>query len=99
MISLVYFIHSFMALQPFVGPWSLLRFRNLFHTDGRTPVARPLPTQRTTQIFMPRMGFEPTIPVFERAKTVHGLDRAATRDNYTTEIETDQQTSLTAEAP
>jgi hypothetical protein len=23
------------------------------------------------------MGFEPTIPVFERAKTVHDLDRAA----------------------
>jgi hypothetical protein len=23
------------------------------------------------------MGFEPTIPVFERAKTVHALDRAA----------------------
>jgi hypothetical protein len=27
---------------------------------------------------MPRFGFEPTIPVFERAKTVHALDRAAT---------------------
>jgi hypothetical protein len=27
---------------------------------------------------MPRVGFEPTIPVFERAKTVHALDRAAT---------------------
>jgi hypothetical protein len=26
---------------------------------------------------MPRMGFEPTIPVFEREKTVHALDRAA----------------------
>jgi hypothetical protein len=24
------------------------------------------------------MGFEPTIPAFERAKTVHALDRAAT---------------------
>jgi hypothetical protein len=24
------------------------------------------------------MGFEPTIPVFERAKTVHALDRVAT---------------------
>jgi hypothetical protein len=24
------------------------------------------------------MGFEPTIPVFERAKTVHAVDRAAT---------------------
>jgi hypothetical protein len=27
---------------------------------------------------MPRVGFEPLIPVFERAKTVHALDRAAT---------------------
>jgi hypothetical protein len=27
---------------------------------------------------MPSMGFEPTISVLERAKTVHALDRAAT---------------------
>jgi hypothetical protein len=27
---------------------------------------------------MTRVGFKPTIPVFERAKTVHALDRAAT---------------------
>jgi hypothetical protein len=27
---------------------------------------------------MPRVEFEPTTPVFERAKTVHALDRAAT---------------------
>jgi uncharacterized membrane protein len=27
---------------------------------------------------MPQAGFEPTIPVFERAKTVHALDGAAT---------------------
>jgi hypothetical protein len=26
---------------------------------------------------MPREGFEPTIPVFERANTVHALDRSA----------------------
>jgi hypothetical protein len=26
---------------------------------------------------MPQVGFEPTIPVFERAKTIHTLDRAA----------------------
>jgi hypothetical protein len=26
---------------------------------------------------MPRVGFESVIPVFERAKTVHALDRAA----------------------
>jgi hypothetical protein len=27
---------------------------------------------------MPRLGFEPTIAVIERAKTVHALDRAVT---------------------
>jgi hypothetical protein len=27
---------------------------------------------------MPRVGFDPTIAVFKRAKTVHALDRAAT---------------------
>jgi hypothetical protein len=27
---------------------------------------------------MPRVGFKPIIPVFERAKTVHALDRLAT---------------------
>jgi hypothetical protein len=27
---------------------------------------------------MPRMGFEPMTPVFERAKKVHALNRAAT---------------------
>jgi hypothetical protein len=32
----------------------------------------------STQTFMPRVGFELTIPVFERAKTVHTLDREAT---------------------
>jgi hypothetical protein len=51
---------------------------------GDQPVSRPLPTYKTTQTekptqtSMPRVGFELTIPVFERAKTVHALDRAAT---------------------
>jgi hypothetical protein len=27
---------------------------------------------------MPLVGFEPTIPVFERVKTVHAFDRMAT---------------------
>jgi hypothetical protein len=52
---------------------------------GDQPVARPPHAHRTaqtqnkhTQTYMPQVGFEPTIPVFERAKTVHALDRAAT---------------------
>jgi hypothetical protein len=63
----------------------------ILYTVGRTPwtgdqpTARPLPTHRTTQTqnkrtqtFMHWLGFDPTIPVFKRAKTVHTLDRTAT---------------------
>jgi hypothetical protein len=69
------------------GPWPLFQFLNLY-TVGRTswdqPVSRPLPTHRTTQTqskrtqtSMPRLEFEPMIPVFERMITVDALDRAA----------------------
>jgi hypothetical protein len=79
-----------MALQPIFWTLATFQFFDLY-TLGRTPwtgdqpVATPLPTHRTTQTqnkrthtSMPLVGFEPTIPVFERAKTVHVLDRAAT---------------------
>jgi hypothetical protein len=61
-------------------------------TDRRTPwtsdqlVAGPLPKHRTHthtinryiyQTSMPFVEFEPTIPAYERAKTVHALDRSA----------------------
>jgi hypothetical protein len=53
--------------------------------DGDQPVARPIHAHRTTQTqdkrtqtSMPRVGFEHTIPAFERAKRVHDIDRAAT---------------------
>jgi hypothetical protein len=78
-----------MALQPF-APWPLFQFPNIY-TVANTPwtcdqpVARPLSAHRTTytqnertQTCMLLVGFEPTISVFERAKTVHALDRAAT---------------------
>jgi hypothetical protein len=77
-----------MVLQPL---WTLAAFQFLnLYAVGRTtwtgdqPVARPLPTYRTTetqnkrtQTSMPRDGFEPTVPAFEREKTVHALDGAA----------------------
>jgi hypothetical protein len=86
------FVYSFLSLW-FYSPSDLGRFFSflILYTVGRTPwtgdqpVARPLPTHRTTQkqnkrtqTFMSQVGFEPTIPVFERAKTVHAVDRAAT---------------------
>jgi hypothetical protein len=71
------------TLDAFSVSWS-------FYTVGRTlwtvdqPVTRPLPAHRTaqtqnkcTQASTPQVGFEPTIPVFKRAKTVHALDREA----------------------
>jgi hypothetical protein len=72
------------------GIFPSFQFLNLY-TVGRTPLtgdqpdARSLPTHRTTptqnkrtQTSMPSVGFEPTIPVFERVKTFHALDRAGT---------------------
>jgi hypothetical protein len=62
----------------------------IFYTDGRAlwtgnePASSPLPTHRTqtqnkrTQTSISRVGFKPTVPVFERARTVRNLDRAAT---------------------
>jgi hypothetical protein len=67
----------------------------IFFTVGRTPwtgdqpVAWPLPEHKTpqtqnkrTQTCIPQVGFELKIPIFERAKRVHALDRAATVTGY-----------------
>jgi hypothetical protein len=67
-----------MAPRPSVGPWPLFQFRNpilgRIPWTGDQPVARPLPTHKTTQTqnkrthtSMPRVGFEPTTPAFEQA--------------------------------
>jgi hypothetical protein len=80
----------YLSLYSPCGPWPLFQFLNLYTVGkipwtGDQPVARPLPAHRTaqtqnkrTQTSMPWVGFEPTIPVFERAKAVHVLDREAT---------------------
>jgi hypothetical protein len=78
-------IYRSMALQSFVGPWPLFSFL-IFYTVGKTPwtrdqpITRPIPahTGQHKHSIKSQAGFEPTIPVFERAKTVHALDRAAT---------------------
>jgi hypothetical protein len=65
------------ALQPFVGSWPLFQCLELF-TQSVGLLGRGIrSSQASTQTSMPRVGFEPTIPVFERAKTVYALDRAA----------------------
>jgi hypothetical protein len=68
------------TLQPLVGPWPLLQFRNLFYTAGRTPwtgdqpVATPLPTHRTTQTQNKRIYRHSSL----WTKTVQALDGAVT---------------------
>jgi hypothetical protein len=89
----VYAERAFIRLWLYSPLLDRVRFFNflIFYTVGRTHwtrdqlVARPLPTHRTaqtqnksTQTSLPPMAFEATIPLFERAKTVHALDRAAT---------------------
>jgi hypothetical protein len=79
-----------LALPTFIGPWPLVQFPDLIHgrydsLDGDQLVSRPLPAHsmaqtysKRTQTPMPQVGFELTTPVFQRAKTVQALDRAAT---------------------
>jgi hypothetical protein len=78
-----------MALDPFGRPWPLFSFLT-FYIVGRTPWMGDYPATRLlsahtrqheqnkcTQTTMSQVGFEPTIAVFEGAKTVHDLDLAA----------------------
>jgi hypothetical protein len=78
-----------MALQPLIGPWPIFQFLCLFTQSvgllgpGISPpqghylhIGQHKQNKRT-QTSMPRVGFELTIPVFERAQTVHALDRSA----------------------
>jgi hypothetical protein len=80
-------IHSSTALRCALAAFQFLNPYIVGMTPqiGHQPVARALPTYRTTQTqnkrtqtFMPRLRFEPTTQVFEPAKTIHELDHAAT---------------------
>jgi hypothetical protein len=81
---------SFSFLMPFSGVgfsfylWHLVGLLGW----GISPAPRPLPTQDNTNTenrrhtSMPRAGFEPVIPLFERPKTVIDLDRASIETIY-----------------
>jgi hypothetical protein len=71
-------------LQSF-GPWPLFQFLSPIRSrydslDGGSArrKAATYTQNKRTQTSMPRVGLEPTIPVLERVKTVHALDRATT---------------------
>jgi hypothetical protein len=65
--SFVIYTQSVGLLEREIGP-----------SQGRCLHAERYQQNKGTQTSMFRVGFETTIPVFERAKTVHALDRAAT---------------------
>jgi hypothetical protein len=74
-----------MALQPFFEPWPLIQFLDLLHIrwdslDGESArrKAATYTQNKRTQTSIPSVGFEPIITAFERAKTVHVSDIAAT---------------------
>jgi hypothetical protein len=68
------FFHFLNLRSPSVG----LLGRGISPSQGRYLHTEKHRQNKSTQTSMPRVGFEPTIPVFERAKTVHASDRAAT---------------------
>jgi hypothetical protein len=78
------------ALQPFVRPWPFFS-SVILYTESVGLLGRGIsPSQglclhtgqhkhnKRTYTSVCGVGFKPTTPVFERAKTVHALDRAAT---------------------
>jgi hypothetical protein len=91
-----------MALQRFVRPLPPFQFLDLLGSrydplDGGSTCRKAATctqnfTNKRTQTPKTQVGFEFTISVFERAKTVHALDHAATvigcyRDSFTLLLE------------
>jgi hypothetical protein len=67
----------FVSLLVYTQSIGLLR-REISPSQGRYLHAGQHKHNPRTQTSMHRLGFEPTIPVFEQGKTVHALDSAAT---------------------
>jgi hypothetical protein len=68
------FHFSFLKLRQSVG----LLGRGIGQSQGLYLHKTTQTQKKHTQTSMPSAAFAPTIPVFERAKTVHASDRAAT---------------------
>jgi hypothetical protein len=76
------------ALQTFLGPWPVLSVsctqslelfgRGISPSQVRYLHGTTQTQNKRTRTSMAWVGFEPTIPVFEQAKTFHALDHAAT---------------------
>jgi hypothetical protein len=85
-VWLVYSCYFPLEHRAFLKRFVSLQFLNLIHSVGLLGrVIRPSQGRYLTQTqnkhketSMPRVGFEPTIPAFERGKIFHALGRAAT---------------------
>jgi hypothetical protein len=84
----LYLSSIYLCLYSPYGPWPLFQFLNLYAISrtpwmGDQPIARRyLHTEQHKQnkraeTSMPRVGFEPMIPVIERAKTFHASGHTA----------------------
>jgi hypothetical protein len=71
---------SFFCFLIYTQPVELLG-RGISPSQGSYLHTEQHKQNKCTQTFMPQVGFEPIIPVFERA-SVHALDRAATATGY-----------------
>jgi hypothetical protein len=88
-VPMYFSIYLSMALQPLVDLDSFFSFliyiqsvgllgRGISPSQGRYLHTEQYKQNKRTQTSMPRVGFEPIIPVFERVKTVHASDLATT---------------------
>jgi hypothetical protein len=90
-MSIYPYLSIYLSIYGSTAPVDLGRFSvSYLYTVGRTPWTGDQPAQgrylhtgrnkqnKRTQTSVPRVGLEPMIPVFERAKPVHTLERAAT---------------------
>jgi hypothetical protein len=87
-----FFFFFAMALQPFVGPWPHISVSKSIFTQTVGLLGRVISQSQGLYLYTGQhkhrinaytnihasVGFEPTIPGSERAKTVHALDRSAT---------------------
>jgi hypothetical protein len=75
--NLTAFPKIILSLSMVLQPFGLLGL-GISPSQGRYLHITTQTQNKRTHTPMPRVGFQPTIPVFERAKTVHALNRTAT---------------------
>jgi hypothetical protein len=76
---LVYSCYSHLEHRTSLKRFVSFQFFNLRHLVGLLErVISPSQCRYLTQTSMPRLGFQPMIPAFDEAETVHALDCAAT---------------------